>query len=180
MRNGENDRWTDDQIGDGVREAYPRTVFPKAAIAERIAATLGSRSPDHGSRFRRPRRHGLFQALLAAAAAIAVFVGGAEYGRRSLTPSPAPAPDVTPGIPLAIQASGTRYVSDLTRFAQNAPGLSASEREEARQAAVAILYSAVIALQTEADDELLEAAGQLIHSLRRSQRGPATERVFWF
>jgi hypothetical protein len=71
-------------------------------------------------------------------------------------------------------------VADIARFAVLAPGLPRAEREEARQAAVAILYAAILALQEEEDEELLEAAEGLMHSLRRSQQQTASPGVVWF
>jgi hypothetical protein len=174
-----NEQWTDEQVGERVSEAYARAAFPREAIAARIESTLETRASEPVASLRWHRRHPVMPALLAAAAAITLFVAGAEYGRRT-APEPVQAAEGEAGTPLAIQESGTRYVADIARFAVLSPGLPRAEREEARQAAVAILYAAILALQEEEDEELLEAAEGLMHSLRRSQQQTASPGVVWF
>lgn len=174
-----NEQWTDEQVGERVREAYPRADFPREAIAARIESTLEKRASEPVASPRWARRHPVMPALLAAAAAVTLFIAGAEYGRRTV-PEPARPAAVEAGTPLAIQESGTRYVADIARFADLSPELPRAEREEARQAAVAILYAGILALQEEQDEELLEAAEGLMHSLRRSQQQTASPEVVWF
>lgn len=151
------DELSDDSIRDLVRDAHPRPPFPAVAIRRRIARSRGQRKPA-----------GLLgRVALAVAAALLVFVGGAEYGRRTAAPA---SPEVEP-TPLAIQAAGSRWVAHLAAFTDSAPALAPAEREQARQVALAALYAASIELlrQTE-DDDLLATVAELIEVRRQADR----------
>lgn len=117
--------------------------------------------------------------VLAAAAAVLVFVAGAEYGRRSA----AQPESVTASLntPLAIQLAGTEYVARVADFSSDASNLTTSERSEARQVALAILYAASVELLRESeDDDLLTLVARLIESRRQAERDPQVTGTLWF
>ncbi|NIQ55568.1 MAG: hypothetical protein GWN71_20055, partial [Gammaproteobacteria bacterium] len=83
--------------------------------------------------------------------------------------------------PLSIQSAGTEYVARLARLSTEAEQLTPAEREEARQVALAILYAATLELLGDSEnDEMLEAAAQLIYSRRQAERSPGEDGTLWF
>lgn len=174
------DDWTDGRIGEQLRDAFSPPEFPEREIRSRIRQTLKSVGSESDTLRDRTRRHPVVRTVLAAAATLMVFLAGSEYGRRTAEPTAPEAGGVQEGTPVAIQTSGSRYVANLARFAEHAPALGTAEREEAREAAVAVLYAAVTELLAQEDDELLAITARLMYSLRQSQYGTDTEGVLLF
>ncbi len=110
-----------------------------------------------------------------------MFVAGAEYGRRTAAPVEVLTSDAGVATPLSIQSAGSEYVARLARFSAEAEQLTATERGEARQVALAILYAATLELLRESeDDELLATAAQLIFSRRQAERDSEHDGALWF
>lgn len=171
----------DARLEGELRRHYPRASFPAAAIEATIRETLAA-DPPMRSRAGGPRRrwweHEAVRTALAVAASLVLFIGGAEYGRRTAVPagtglsSTGGASPTTAGasldtdplsIPLSIQASGTRYVASLARFAGETERLTPEERRVAREVAVTALSGALLELLAEWEDEAsLRAAVELL------------------
>jgi hypothetical protein len=116
--------------------------------------------------------------VLTAAASLALFIGGAEYGRRTapvsiVVPAPPTVVDARTDLPYSIQSAGSQYVAALAMFSGSADSLSIEERRIAREVALAALYSASVELLREAeDDELLRAVTEMV-AQRRNTMGPS-------
>lgn len=123
--------------------------------------------------------------LLSAAAALLVFIGGVEYGRRGIQTTGIEGPVATvagdagaregalrvPGstesvsLPLSIQSAGSEYVATLARFSGTSNQLPDEQREIAREVAMTVLYGAALELlEAIGDDQLLE---QLVSEIGR-------------
>jgi len=177
-----------DRLRAALGAARPPAAWPAAEIEDRIRGTIAWR---HRRVMGLPAssilRSGTVRALLAAAASLAVFIGGAEYGRR-LGASQAPpiaeaagpaVPVENVSLPLSIQSAGSRYVASLARFSETAPSLSPEQRQTAREVALALLYSATIELVRESrDDDILRTVSQLVEERRNEIPGAASGRHF--
>ena len=118
------------------------------------------------------------RALLTAAASLALFIGGAEYGRRTALLSifvlaPTTALDARADLPYSIQSAGSQYVATLAMFSGRADSLSVEERRIAREVALAALYSASLELLREAgDDDVLRTITEMVAE-RRTALAPS-------
>ena len=119
------------------------------------------------------------RAALTAAASLALFIAGAESGRRTapisvMVPAPSTPTEVRNDLPYSIQSAGSQYVAMLATFSGQADSLSPEERRVAREVALAALYSASLELLREAgDDEMLRAVTEMV-AQRRDMMGPST------
>ncbi len=154
---------TDDEfesrLTTALREDYTTEAFPESEIERALRDTLAvsaRKSVGFG--------HSTVRYLLVAAAAILVFVGGAEYGRHTayLEGDPRTIAGETnrttvPDLPLAIQTSGSRYVATLAQLTEQAPDLSERQLRIGREVAVMALYAAAAELlRIDREDDVLQ------------------------
>jgi anti-sigma-K factor RskA len=178
-----NDNQLDPRIARLLEREQAPPPFPKDEVKVRIAETLRRRRERTGPSQKRWYVGPLWRPALAAAAAVLVFVAGAEYGRRTAVGASEAAAVPAAGLsaPISIQSAGSRYVARLAEFTQQASTLTPEEREEARQVAVAILYAATMELlQDQENDELLNAVARLVWSKRQALSNPGHPDAVWF
>jgi hypothetical protein len=172
----------DPRIADLLRKELAPPAFSKDEVKARVAATLRTRR-DGRDIDRRWFVHPVVRTAMAAAAAVLVFVAGSEYGRRIAAANGAgiAVPEMELSAPISIQSAGSRYVASLAQFTEQAPELTAEEREEARQVALAIMYAATAELlQDQENDGLLETVARLFYSKRQSLKNPEHRDAVWF
>lgn len=149
----------DSRLTTVLREHYSMGAFPKSEIERRLWGTLAAHT-------RKSVRleHPTLRSVLAAAAAVLVFIGGAEYGRHTAHQEAslrAIADDylrtTAADLPFAIQTSGSRYVATLAELTEQAPHLSQRQRELGREVAVTTLYAAAAELLgIDREDDVLQ------------------------
>lgn len=180
----------DDRIREELRDRFPPAPFPEAEIEDRIRTSLARREGAPGATPKPPGagstpgwRGETTRTVLAAAAALVLFIGGMEYGRRTATPPGYPAPvTAAPGpveaaesLPLSLQSAGSRYVASLARFSEEAESLTPGQRQVAREVALATIYGATLELLRESeDDRTLQAVLQMVAARRDEIGGSAT------
>jgi hypothetical protein len=175
MRGGVPGAATPDARGDfpGATGTDGRSVFAGAGMAPPLDAATSPRSLWERVR-----------PVLQAAAVLAVFIGGAEYGRRlgprgGVTESAREAmiaSGIAPGatLPLEIQASGSRYIATLARFSAESQSLPLEQRQIAREVAMAVMYSAAIQLLEEGgEDAVLQSVANMVIERRALWRDSA-------
>jgi len=139
-------------------------AFPREEIRARLRSTL--RPP----RSRWPRIAG------AVAASVLLFALGIAIGRWSAGPG-TPSASPVANLPVSIQSEGTEYVAAVTRFAQEAGRMTPIEREQAREASLAVMHGAAWELlQFEPDDPV---AGK-VFELVSDERAPGRTEVVSF
>ena len=151
----------DPTVRDALRGAAPRADFPKGALRERIETSLSARARSEPLRTRPPARAAITWFARAAAAA-AMFVLGAWYGRANapvVTPAASNAFAALAGtlpaqVPFSIQSAGTGYVASLAMLSEMREQLTPEQREQARQVALAVLSGAIAELATAGDGRL--------------------------
>ena len=80
-------------------------------------------------------------------------------------------------LPVSIQSEGTEYVAAVTRFAREAARLTPDEREQAREASLAVMHGAAWELlRFEPDDPV---AGKVLE-LVSDERAPGRTEVVSF
>lgn len=179
--------WTPDEL-NALKETFQAPSFPGSEIEARLEQSVreAGRSRTRGS------THSIWaspvmRTVLAAAAALVLFIGGAEYGRRTAAPVTVLAegafnPSTSElALPISIQTAGSDYIATLAQYSDQASSLTEAERQEAQDVALAVLYGVVIELLRESgDDDMLATIAQLLHSRRQSLRNPELEGVIWF
>jgi hypothetical protein len=163
----------DDGLGEQLR-AQHAAGFPRDEIERRIRATIMERAASPAPR---AGRAGV-RALLAAAAALALFIAGAEYGRRTADPLMLALPmrmddfEIA-SVPLSIQSTGSRHMASLARFTEESELLTPEQRRTAREVALAMLAGAALELLRESGtSESLRAAADLIAVTQEAQYTP--------
>jgi hypothetical protein len=173
----------DDSLSDELRRRAITPPYPEAEIEARIHASIAD-GVRPGRRQALTTRTHLFRSraarvALTAAASLVLFIGGAEYGRRTapisiVVPAPATPVEIRNDLPYSIQSAGSQYVATLATFSGQADSLSTEERRIAREVALAALYSASVELLREAgDDEMLRAVTEMV-ARRRNTMGRST------
>lgn len=170
----------DERLRARLREEFPAAEFPRDRIERDIRRRIGDRS-SRAPRTRWPG--GWVRSVLPAAAALVVFIAGAEYGRRTATAaSPVPgvvstdtrpaaagaAASVESSVPIAIQESGSRYVASLARLGGETGEMTPEDRRVAREVALTVFHAALTEL-------LDESAGD--EGLREVLRAIADQRA---
>lgn len=151
----------DDELRARLRQEFPSADFPRDRIERGIRSRVGERS---STPLARRWTGGWIRSVLPAAAALVVFIAGAEYGRRTGTTG-TPVRDAVPfetgqaeigapepvesSVPLSIQESGSRYVASLARFGGATGELSPEDRRAAREVALTVFYAALMELLDE-------------------------------
>jgi hypothetical protein len=173
-----------------LRDRFPAPPFPGNDIEEQIRSTLAksrgdrvdtSSTTDAAPVAPRWWRSTTARMVLAVAASLLLFIGGAEYGRRTALPytlstsTPATAVETYGSSPaFSIQDAGSQYVASLARFSGESRSLSPRQRRVAREVALATIYGATLELLRESsDDEMLKAVVKLVVT-RREQFGADT------
>jgi hypothetical protein len=168
----------DERLRRELQARYPSPVFPSAdfqsAIENRIGRFASGR--DGTAVVRVPLWVRPLRAVLMAAAAVVLFIGGMEYeqhrGSASSTMAPAaPSRADDRMLPMTIQSAGSRYVATVAEFGVASNRLTPAERAVAREVALAALYSAALELMREAEnDDVLRAVTQLVAAQRQNVR----------
>lgn len=170
-----------------LREMFPSAPFPEGAIEERIRTNAGLSGVNHPKALSRqgalteppPWRMGAtVRTVVAVAAALVLFIGGVEYGRRTVSPDAPTAPVQGGGTliaesdpALSIQDAGSRYVATLASFSGEVGNLSPAQRRVAREVALATIYAATLELLRESqDDETLRTVAGMV-ATRREEIG---------
>lgn len=145
----------DPNLQTGLEDVAPPATFHAERVRARIETSLAANPSGAHLARTSARRAWLWTAR--AAAGLAVFLGGALYGRyaapAAVSPAAAPAiafpaPDaVSPAqVALTIQGYGTGYVASLALLAEMRDRLTPEQRDEARQVALAALSGAMAEL----------------------------------
>lgn len=178
---------------DLLRSELRAPDFPAHEVRGRIRRTIAEReatSLDMGSDRTRSRaattpgasRIGRWTG--AVAAALLLFIAGAEYGRRSVVSTfgeLAAVQQGAMGLPLAIQASGSSYVARLSELGAPSSALTERERELAREVAWATLHGAMVELERQTEgEEGLGAMIRLVESTRRRAGSEGHDAVLRF
>ena len=170
-----------------LKARYSAPAFPAERIEARLERSVTEIRVDQADR---PTvRRGIFgspafRSVMAAAAALVLFIGGAEYGRWSAEDTLAIDPGL-PGssalsLPVSIQSAGSDYIATLAQLS-GSQALTSEEADEAKEIALAVFYGAVLELmRDDGQDEMLATIAQLLHSRRQSLRNPGTEGAIWF
>jgi hypothetical protein len=148
----------DSRLRDALRDAAPSARFDAETLRARIEESV-ARGPERAGRsHRRPRYRLLLFWSARAAAAVALLIIGAWYGRRSaesesmrLIPAyqaMTAQPDLfrPVNVPLSIQSAGTGYVASLALLSEMRDQLTPEQHEQARQVALAVLIGAIAEL----------------------------------
>lgn len=193
-----DDRWDvelpDEELRELLQTQFEAPPFAQEAVRDRIRASMDE--VDARGAFVRPVRpdqaHGrasgapLIASLSAAAAAVLIFVGGAEYGRRTAgatvaeTPGAGAPPSTqwTPrtdmaasaSLPISIQEAGSRYISRLAQLTARRASLSEGDRAIAEDVAWSSLRGAATELARLSENS--EALAEVILLLERERAGP--------
>jgi hypothetical protein len=146
----------DRELQEALRSQAPPAPFDEEGIRRRVESTLAPGALGGGRR--RLELAAVVRASLRLAAALAIFAGGALAGRMSAVPgSPVAIGMIDPStgiptviepvdVPLSIQSSGTNYVSSLALLSDLGGALTAEQRAQAREVAVAVLSGAIAEL----------------------------------
>lgn len=166
-----------DPMEELLRAELHAPDFPADEVHARIRRTIagGGRRSSEAGRVRRSSRAAEWTGssriprwAAAVAAALLLFVAGAEYGRRSAVSTVGEMAAVREGalgLPLAIQASGSDYVARLAELTIPASALSERDRQLAREVAWATLRGAMVELARQSEgDETLRAMIRLAGS----------------
>ena len=173
-----------------LRTELRAPAFPEREVLERIRASIRGLEERSGPPGRPPGRRRTawtgrwFGLGAAAAASLAIFVGGAEFGRRTALASipggsapgaavSAPAREAdteTLGLPISIQEAGSAYVSRLAQLTARSASLGEGERRMAEEVAWASLRGAATELARLSEHG--EALAALILELERGRLGP--------
>jgi hypothetical protein len=155
----------DHELGDALRRVAPPAPFDRDGLHARIDATVTEREGRaHGAH---GRLHGILVWGRRAAAALAIFASGTLVGRASAAPGsddpemryvPATTWGVVPPgqVPMSIQGAGTGYVAALALYSELRDRLTPAQRDQARQAALAVLSGALAELAAAGDGRLPE------------------------
>jgi len=155
-----------------LAETFAEPGFPADRIRERVRRTTGRRGSSGRSMMTR-----VFATAALAAAVLLTFSGGIEYGRRLPASQNGSASRLAADLPLAIQSAGTEYITAVAQYADLRDSLDSSERAQAREAALAVLYGVVVELlRSEAADADF---ARIIQAAMARERA-ATEAVLWF
>ncbi len=183
----------DEKLGQLLNDEYGAEDFPAAQIEQRLDHSIEHR--QQSLRFRVGRLTSMAtspmaKSMMAAAAALVLFVGGAEYGRRSAEAiqfdtqaalSEERLYEEGLSVPLSIQSTGSDYVAALAKLSDESDELTEAQLDEARDVTLAVLYGVVVELMRDSgEDEMLSTIAQLIHSRRQAIRNPEFEGAIWF
>lgn len=188
-----DDRWDaempDAELRELLQTHFEAPPFAQDAVGDRLRGSMDGvdagdslgrstrPAPAHGPPFRVP----LVASLSAAAAAVLIFVGGAEYGRRTAASSVAGAPriavaepvrspgenDASASLPIEIQEAGSRYISRLAQLTARRASLTEGDRTIAEDVAWSSLRGAATELARLSENS--EALAQVILLLERER-----------
>lgn len=161
-------------IESRIRDELDEVSYPKERLRASIRRTIGSsRSAPTLSGTRRSRLDGALRLLVPMAAALVIFVLGAEYGRRTAPPLHIGVDETqwlageAHAIPLVIQSAGSEYVAGLARLSSPQTELTPEQRRLGREVAATVLYAAVMELVSESESApALRSAARLIAAHR--------------
>lgn len=184
----------DDELRELLQAQFEAPPFAQEAVRDRIRTSMDA--VDAGGAFVGPVRpdhaHGpasgapLLASLSAAAAAVLIFVGGAEYGRRTAGATVAETPGAggppstqwtartdmaaSASLPISIQEAGSRYISRLAQLTARRASLSEGDRVIAEDVAWSSLRGAATELARLSENS--EALAEVILLLERERAGP--------
>jgi hypothetical protein len=183
---------TDEELTSAEREALealPREQTPSPFLEERVVTALHDRGVLRPTR---PRAIELTPARIAvaAAAAIALLVGGFAMGRWAgefpdTSVQPRAIEAIQPTLAASLQHAGTAYVSALERLASSETAPHSDEMRQGREVALTTLYTAAgevsrIVPKKHMAGQLLQALDLTVVADTNEQDSQATERVIWF
>ncbi len=125
----------------------------------------------------------------AIAASLAIFVAGAEYGRRVASPVVVPQeteaaalaaePAFAASVPLLIQTYGSQYVAEMARMSETIDQMTPEERQQAREVALAVLYGAATEiLRAGPQDDAAASVAKVLLAQRQIATDDGSLRIY--